>query len=242
MCGDILQDFCHDDFNDHRQNLSKQLEVYEITQTGFQQTAEETRQLLFKHVVSIEDNFINRQRQNHQQNDYSEPNISQRKHELSELAQELINSSNISKIATMVSSSKWTIYIHFLKRIVMCRQVLIVLVLDIDDDQTICIDSANDRIVEWKYNANNGQIVAGGNGQENRQQLLGIPADVIVDKKNDSLIICGRGNIRAVLWSYPNDTIRQIVIPSIDYWSLTMDKNGNIFMFLTLNDLYKKYF
>ncbi|CAF3949720.1 unnamed protein product, partial [Rotaria sp. Silwood1] len=35
-----------------------------------------------------------------------------------------------------------------------------------DDDQTIyAADRANHRIVEWKWGATSGQVVAGGNGQ-----------------------------------------------------------------------------
>ena len=64
-----------------------------------------------------------------------------------------------------------------------------VLVLDIDDDQTIYLDSTNDRIVEWKYNANNGQIVAGGNGQGSAANQLYDPYDVFVDASGDRLII-----------------------------------------------------
>ncbi|CAF4404498.1 unnamed protein product, partial [Adineta steineri] len=52
-----------------------------------------------------------------------------------------------------------------------------------DDHQTIYIaDWGNHRIVEWKYAAKNGQIVAGGNGNRNRSDQLNNPTDVIVDK------------------------------------------------------------
>ena len=69
----------------------------------------------------------------------------------------------------------------------------------IDDDQTIYVaDSGNHRIVEWKNNEINGRIVAGGNGQGDRNDQLNGPARVIVDKQNDSLIICDRENRRVV--------------------------------------------
>ncbi|CAF4852893.1 unnamed protein product, partial [Rotaria sp. Silwood2] len=39
--------------------------------------------------------------------------------------------------------------------------------LYVDDDQTIYVaDRLNHRIVEWKWGATSGQVVAGGNGQE----------------------------------------------------------------------------
>ncbi|CAF4550426.1 unnamed protein product, partial [Rotaria sp. Silwood2] len=38
--------------------------------------------------------------------------------------------------------------------------------LYVDDDQTIYVaDGWNHRIVEWKWGATSGQVVAGGNGQ-----------------------------------------------------------------------------
>ncbi|CAF4580393.1 unnamed protein product, partial [Rotaria sp. Silwood2] len=38
--------------------------------------------------------------------------------------------------------------------------------LYVDDDQTVYVaDESNHRIVEWKWGATSGQVVAGGNGQ-----------------------------------------------------------------------------
>ncbi|CAF4060954.1 unnamed protein product, partial [Adineta steineri] len=63
-----------------------------------------------------------------------------------------------------------------------------------DDHQIIYIaDHDNHRIVQWKYGATNGQVVAGRNEEGNRRYQLNGPRDVIVDKKNDSLIICDGG-------------------------------------------------
>ena len=57
-----------------------------------------------------------------------------------------------------------------------------------DDDQCIYIaDYANDRIVQWRFNASKAQVVAGRN--ENGDQLSS-PTDAIIDKKTDSFIIC----------------------------------------------------
>jgi hypothetical protein len=81
--------------------------------------------------------------------------------------------------------------------------------------------------MEWECNADNGQIVAGGNGEGNIPERVNCPTDVIVDIKNDSLTICDRGNRRVVLWPYLDDTTRTIIM------SLTID----ISMSLTL----KKY-
>jgi sugar lactone lactonase YvrE len=81
----------------------------------------------------------------------------------------------------------------------------------IDDDQTIYVaDSANHRIVEWKSDAINGQIVASGNDP------LNLPSKVIVDKENDSLIICDRDNRRVVRWPRRNGHSGVTLISNID--------------------------
>ncbi|CAF1201977.1 unnamed protein product [Adineta steineri] len=100
-----------------------------------------------------------------------------------------------------------------------------------DDHQTIYItDPNNDRIVEWKYGAKNGQVVAGGKGERNRSDQLKWPTDVFVDKKNDSLIICDHGNRRVVRWSRQNGTNRETIISDIDCSGLTMDNNGDLYV------------
>ncbi|CAF1478908.1 unnamed protein product [Adineta steineri] len=100
-----------------------------------------------------------------------------------------------------------------------------------DDQQTIYItDLINSRIVEWKYGAKNGQVVAGGNREENQSDQLSCPADVIVDKKNDSLIICDFINRRVVRWSRQNGTHVETIIYDIHCQGLTMDNNGNLYV------------
>ncbi|CAF1197322.1 unnamed protein product [Adineta steineri] len=100
-----------------------------------------------------------------------------------------------------------------------------------DDHQTIYIaDWMNDRIVEWRYGKKNGQVVAGGNGQGKRSDQLNRPKDVIVDKKNDSLIICDRWNRRVVRWSRQNHEIGETIISDIYGFGLTMDKNGDLYV------------
>ncbi len=54
----------------------------------------------------------------------------------------------------------------------------------IDDDQTIYVaDTENHRIVEWKSDTINGQIVAGGNEKGNRNDQLDYPTKMIVDNR-----------------------------------------------------------
>ncbi|CAF4434825.1 unnamed protein product, partial [Adineta steineri] len=67
----------------------------------------------------------------------------------------------------------------------------------IDEKKSIFIaDGHNHRIVEWKCNAKEGQIIAGGNGQGNRLNQLNGPTDVIIDEQNHSTIIADHGNKR----------------------------------------------
>ncbi|CAF4265746.1 unnamed protein product, partial [Adineta steineri] len=100
----------------------------------------------------------------------------------------------------------------------------------IDKNKIIFIaDCFNDRVVEWKCNANEGQIIAGGNGKGNRIDQLNCPTDIIVDQQNHSIIIADRGNRRVVQWLNQK---QQILIHNIDCFRLTMDKHG----FLNVSD------
>ena len=97
----------------------------------------------------------------------------------------------------------------------------------IDDDQTIYVaDTYNHRIVEWKSGATNGQVIAGGNGEGNRNDQLNGPRNVIIDKESDCLIICDQGNNRVVRWPHRNGTSGETIISNIDCRSLTMDNDG----------------
>jgi sugar lactone lactonase YvrE len=103
--------------------------------------------------------------------------------------------------------------------------------LYIDDEQTIYIaDQLNHRIIEWKWNATSGQVVAGGNEKGNEAHQLSYPRDVIVDKERDNLIICDYGNRRVVRWSRRNGTSGETIISNIDCWGLTMDENGSLYV------------
>ena len=65
----------------------------------------------------------------------------------------------------------------------------------------------------------------------NQMNQLYYPTDVIVDTKNNSLIICDSGNRRVVEWSRQNGTKNgQILISDIDCFGITMDKNGYIYV------------
>ncbi|CAF1338406.1 unnamed protein product [Adineta steineri] len=111
-----------------------------------------------------------------------------------------------------------------------------------DDHQTIYIaDCYNHRVVEWKYGKKTGQIVAGGNGNGNQSDQLNDPRDVIVDKKNDSLIISDYGNRRVVRWSRQNGTNGETIISDIDCRGLTIDKNGDLYVSDIEKDEVRRY-
>ncbi len=102
----------------------------------------------------------------------------------------------------------------------------------IDDDHR-CLylaDWKNHRIIAWTFGENNGQIVAGGNGKGNRMDQLNGPRDVIIDKKNDSLIVCDQGNSRIVRWPRQNGVNGQTIISDIDCSRLTIDNKGDLYV------------
>ena len=99
-----------------------------------------------------------------------------------------------------------------------------------DDDQSIYITEwSNHRVVQWKYNSEDGEVVAGDNGQGNRLDQLNWPSDLIINKSNDSLIICDQQNRRIVRWPRRNARHGYIVIPSVACEGLFMNTNGDLY-------------
>ena len=91
-------------------------------------------------------------------------------------------------------------------------------------------DYGNNRIVKWKLDQNNEQVVAYGNERGNNIDQLNGPTDVIVDHDSKCLIICDYGNRRVVRWSLQNPKDKQILIKNIDCWGLMMSQNGDLFV------------
>ena len=100
-----------------------------------------------------------------------------------------------------------------------------------DDDQTIYVaDYGNDCIVEWKFNAINGQIIVRGNGQKNQINELKGLSDVVIDKNANAFIIADPGNRRVIRWSRENNTTNgETIISDIDCWGLGIDKDGSLY-------------
>ncbi|CAF4460556.1 unnamed protein product, partial [Rotaria sp. Silwood2] len=101
-----------------------------------------------------------------------------------------------------------------------------------DDDQQIVYvaDHTNHRVIEWKCDAANGRVVAGGNGAGSGTHQLHNPHDVIVDKETNNLLISEYSNKRVVRWSRQNGTRGEILISNIGCVSLTMDDNGFLYV------------
>ncbi|CAF1370333.1 unnamed protein product [Adineta steineri] len=101
-----------------------------------------------------------------------------------------------------------------------------------DKNKNIFIaDNSNHRIVEWKYDATEGQIIAGGNNKGNRINQLRYPTDVIIDQHNHSIIIADYGNNRVIQWLNQK---QKVLIENIDCFGLAMDKYG--FLYVTDRD------
>ncbi|CAF3359237.1 unnamed protein product, partial [Rotaria sp. Silwood2] len=105
--------------------------------------------------------------------------------------------------------------------------------LCIDDNNQVIYtaDSDNHRIMEWKFDATSGTVVAGGNKRGNQRNQLSFPRNVIIDQQSDSLIICDWGNKRVVRWSCRCGTNGETIISNIESCGgLAIDNNGSIYI------------
>ncbi|CAF4094965.1 unnamed protein product [Adineta steineri] len=190
-------------------------------------------------------------KQIHKENEFNEINLNYLRNQLIEITKEFNNSSNLSiqqdsqsfinDISIILSKkskfNKWkqdaiTVagengYGHELNQFNGPYRIFI------DKTKNIFIaDFWNHRIVEWKCNAKEGEIIAGGNGERNQMDQLNRPTDVIFDQQTNSIIIADQGNRRVIQWMNQN---QQILIKNTDCWGLAIDKDG----FLYVSD-YKK--
>ncbi|CAF1246146.1 unnamed protein product [Adineta steineri] len=234
--------------------LIKQIDQWEISSIEIiQQKAKYCREIIIKSLQTcindIENKFsdLNTQIQQLQKaNDFNEINLNYLKDQLTGITQELNNPSNmliqqdsqslINDISIILSKkskfNKWkqnAIIVaggngdgHNLNQL--NRPVG----MFIDKNKNIFIvDCGNYRVVEWKYNAKEGQIIAGGNEEGDRMDQLNCPTDVIIDQQNHSIIIADCDNRRVIQWLNQN---QQILIDNIDCWSLAMDKHGFLYV------------
>lgn len=96
-----------------------------------------------------------------------------------------------------------------------------------DNDQSILIaDYNNDRIVEWKFGATSGQIVAGGNGVGRELDQFNGPTYLVIEKQANVLIVCDYGNNRIMQWARQGGTKGDVIIQSIACHSLATHSQG----------------
>jgi sugar lactone lactonase YvrE len=103
------------------------------------------------------------------------------------------------------------------------------LCLDDRDDTLFIADYANHRIVAWKQGENTGRLIVGGHEQINRLNQLAVPTDVMLDKENDTLIICEDGCVME--WSLRSSTTQgHTCIDNSSCCGVAMDKEGHLYV------------
>ncbi|CAF1488568.1 unnamed protein product [Adineta steineri] len=180
-------------------------------------------------------------KQIHEENEFNEINLKYLKNQLLEITEELKKPSNISiqqdsksfinEISIILPKSKFNKWKQNAITVAAgnregqeLNELKNPIAISIDEMKNIFIaDNDNHRIVEWKCNANKGQIIAGGNGKGNRIDQLSRPTDVIIDQQNHSIIIADFDNRRVIRGFNQN---QQILIQNVACWGLAMDKNG----------------
>ena len=101
--------------------------------------------------------------------------------------------------------------------------------LDIDDDGTLLItDINNNRIVRWKPNAKQGEIVADRNDQLNH------PIAVLVDRLNGCLLVSEEGSRRLTRRSLdksePNRGAAKTILSAVVSSGLAMNDDGSLYL------------
>ncbi|CAF1418162.1 unnamed protein product [Adineta steineri] len=240
--------------NPQDHSLIKQINLWEIKSIEkIQEKAQEYREMLMKSSQTCIDDIEMKLNDLHKkikqfqnENEFNEINLNQLRKKVIEIAKEFSNPSNMSiqqnsrslinEISIILSKkstfTKWKqngITVaggngegQKLNQLNRPGGILI------DKKKNIFIaDYANHRIVEWKYNAKEGQIIAGGNKQGNRMNQLNRPTDLIVNQQNYSIIIADFGNKRVVQWLNQK---QQILIDNIDCSRLAIDKYGFLYV------------
>ncbi len=72
--------------------------------------------------------------------------------------------------------------------------------------------------------------MAGENKEGNENIQLNQPVNVMVDKENDSLIICDIGNRRVVRQTRQNDRNEETIISNIVCWDLIVGTDGYFYI------------
>ncbi|CAF1276848.1 unnamed protein product [Adineta ricciae] len=189
-----------------------------------------------------------------QQNDFNEIDLNYFKDKLKKLQQQFDRSPNIyiqqhptefiSQISVLASFGKFVPSLRIANNS-RWKEFGATVAGDIEDNNELhspyglCIDDnygtvyiadcGNHRIIEYKCGIN-GEVIVGGNGEGNRMDQLNYPTDVILDKRNDSLIICDYRNCRVVRWFRGDERNFETIISNINCWGITMDNNGDLYV------------
>ncbi|CAF1153421.1 unnamed protein product, partial [Adineta steineri] len=242
LCKGCSKEFCSTDLSKHKDLLVDELNLIINDYDQFKQRineqhkAQEYREIIIKYSqtcinnIELKFNDLSEQiKQLQQDNEFNETDLEYLRNQLMKITQELNNPSK-------PKFNKWkqngiTVaggneHGQQLNKLSGPAGIFV------DKNKNIFIaDRWNDRIVEWKYNAKQGQIIAGGNFRGNQMDQLNRPTDVIVDQKYYSIIIADHGNRRVIQWGNKK---QQILINNIDCVGLAIDKHG--FIYVSNND------
>ncbi|CAF1292432.1 unnamed protein product [Adineta steineri] len=237
-----------------KHSLIRQINLWEIKSIEIiQQKAQVCRKTVIESLrtcindIEMKSKDLNEQiKQIGEKNEFNEINLNDLRNELMKITQELNNPSNMSiqenfqpfmnDISIILSKkpkfNKWNqnaITVAAGNREgQQLNQLNRPVGIFIDKSKNIFItDCYNDRVVEWKYNAKQGQIIAGGNGKGDRMNQLYCPTDMIVDQQSDSIIIADWRGRRVIQWVNQN---QQLLIDNIDCYGLATDKHGFLYV------------
>lgn len=113
---------------------------------------------------------------------------------------------------------------------------------DLDDDLTLYIaDEMNHRVVRWRVNAAQGELIAGIDGKGDGITQLESPLDVAVDKQKHALLICDKGNSRILKLNHRDLAQEPTMILSIDCFSIMTDNHGYLYISETFTGGIKRW-
>ncbi|CAF0800846.1 unnamed protein product [Adineta steineri] len=235
--------------------LIDQINQWETNSTEkIKQKAKDCREIVIKssqtflNDIKMKFNDLNEQiKQMQKENEFNEINLNYLKNQLMRMNQELNNPSNMSieqdshsfiNEISIISLEKKPKFNKWKQNAITVaagnekgqelNQLNYPNGIFIDKNKNIFIaDHTNHRIVEWKRNPKEGQIIAGENKEGNRMDQLYFPSDVIVDEQDHSIIIADSDNRRIIQWLNQK---QHILIDNIDCHGLAMDKHGFLYV------------
>ena len=242
---EIQQIISEQNINPEKCLLFQEINQWEINSIEIiKKTANEARQALLKHINSAPkqnlslNQITNEIKHLRETEDFNELNLTDLKLKLNQLESQLHQPVNvilrqdstlIKKLSLTSRNIKWaqngitvTGGNQTGSRL---NQLDAPLCIEIDSKQTIYIvDQVNNRLVQWKKNAINGELVAGGSSE------LYYPRNLVIDEKNDCFIISDFEHKRIVRYSRRINSKPETIISDIKCWGLAMDKNGYLYV------------